>query len=103
MTVNGDGVAVPKTGYYRVMGQITTNPISGGGGYTQLTPRVNDIATQFGCSTAAICPNSSYATVVTFDEIYCNAGDVVTLFMSNASGVAMAANAGLIIVEYVGQ
>jgi hypothetical protein len=103
MTVSGNGVAVPRSGYYRVWGQVTTAPISGGGGYIQLTPLRNGSNIQSGIGTAAISAGSSYASVTCFDEFVCVAGDVVTLSFANLSGVALSSNGGVFIVEYVGQ
>jgi hypothetical protein len=104
MAVSGNGIAVPRAGYYRIWGQVTIAPVaSGTGAYIQLTPQLNGANTQDGIGTMALTPNTSYASVTCFDEVHCNAGDVLTLQFTNATGVALNSNGGVFVAEYVGQ
>lgn len=102
MTVSGNGVKVPITGYYQIVVQATIATISGGGGYIQVMIDVNGTATASGNGTTAVAANANFATATALDEVHCNANDVITAVFTNSAGVSVTLNGGVFLARYTG-
>jgi hypothetical protein len=103
IVISGNRATVPISGLYRMMASVTFTPVTGvQGSYIQIGFMKNGVNISPASGTVNVSGPTYYATAVQHDLAYLNAGDNISVQVSNATTGAISINAGLFDMEYVG-